>query len=89
MGTSKRDGDGMDAPAATVRSDKHGQDRCADIKLERLLSVAHAAEFMGVRPATVYAWVEAGRLPCLRAGSLIRFERESLFEWLKGREGRD
>jgi excisionase family DNA binding protein len=53
-----------------------------------LMTVNEAAAFMRVRPNTVYTWVENGRLPHLRAGSRILFEREVLLNWLRGTEGR-
>lgn len=49
-----------------------------------LLTLPEAAEFMRVRPGTVYAWVAARRIPCLRAGSRLRFRRDDLLEWLRG-----
>jgi excisionase family DNA binding protein len=57
-------------------------------RLPALLTVAEAAAYMGVRVKTVYAWVAAGRLPCLRAGGAIRFEYDALIAWLGGREER-
>ncbi len=54
----------------------------------RLLTVKEAAALMRVRPGTVYAWVAAGRLPALRAGSRIRFRYDDLLAWLGDREGR-
>ena len=52
--------------------------------MERLLDVKQAAEFMGVRPKTVYAWVAQRRLRCLRAGNRIRFRVSDLNRWLEG-----
>ena len=50
--------------------------------LPRLLSVKEAADYMGVNPKTVYAWVAQGRLHCLRAGNRIRFRLCDLERWL-------
>lgn len=47
-----------------------------------LLTVKQAAEFMGVSPKTVYAWVAQERLDCLRAGNRIRFRLCDLERWL-------
>lgn len=57
---------------------------------ERLLNVKEAAEFMGVKPKTVYMWVSQGRLHALRAGNRLRFRRDDLMTWLggTGTEGR-
>lgn len=53
---------------------------------EPLLTVPEVAEFLRVRPSTVYAWVAEGRLPCLRLGGRIRFQKESLLRWVTARE---
>ncbi len=53
---------------------------------EALLTVEDAAALLGVKPSTVYEWVRAGSLPCLRLGPrAIRFTRPLLEEWLAGR----
>jgi excisionase family DNA binding protein len=49
-----------------------------------LLNVVEAADFLGVHPGTIYAWVESRRLPCLRVGSRIRFVRDDLLAWARG-----
>lgn len=51
---------------------------------DRLLNVHEAAAYMRVKPKTVYAWVAAGRLRCLRAGNRLRFRRGDLDAWLEG-----
>jgi len=59
--------------------------------VDPLLTVEDAAELLGVQPSTVFAWVRAGSLPCLRLGPrAIRFTRPLLEEWLAARldEGR-
>ena len=59
-------------------------DRDHSVAHRRLLTVKEAAAFMQVRPKSVYAWVAAGRLPCLRAGNRIRFRLSDLESWLSG-----
>ena len=51
-------------------------------RLPSLLTVTEAAVYMGVKPKTVYGWVETGRLPCLRAGNSLRFRLCDLERWL-------
>jgi excisionase family DNA binding protein len=48
---------------------------------ERLLNVKEAAQFLGVKPRTIYAWVAEGRIPYRRAGTALRFLRLELLEW--------
>lgn len=51
----------------------------------RLLTAEEAAEYLRVSISAVYTWVSRGRLPCLRAGSLLRFRQSDLDAWLAGR----
>lgn len=48
-----------------------------------LLNVQQAADFLGVHRGTIYAWVESGRLPCLRAGTRLRFIQADLLSWAR------
>lgn len=54
---------------------------------QEMLTVAEAAVFMRVSQKTVYAWVEEERIPHLRAGRRILFERSDLMNWLRGQKG--
>ncbi len=49
---------------------------------ERLMSVKEAADYMRVRPKTVYGWVASGRLRALHAGNRLRFRPADLDAWL-------
>jgi excisionase family DNA binding protein len=51
-----------------------------------LLTVTEAADYLRVSKSAIYSWVEKGRLPCLRAGSGLRFRLSDLDAWLEGRE---
>ena len=50
-----------------------------------LLTASEAADYLRVSVSAVYSWVARGRLPCLRAGSLLRFRQSDLDAWLAGR----
>lgn len=52
--------------------------------MRQLLSVREVAEMVGVTVQTVYMWVQCGDLPSMRAGKLIRIDRDELDAWLKG-----
>jgi excisionase family DNA binding protein len=45
---------------------------------EPLVSVREAAEYLGVRPATVYLWAELERIPSYKLGALRRFRLSEL-----------
>ncbi len=49
---------------------------------ESLLTVAQVAEWLRVRPSTIYAWVASGKIPHVRVGTLIRFDRLGVLRWL-------
>jgi excisionase family DNA binding protein len=50
-----------------------------------LLTPAHAAQLLAVKPSWIYEAVRSGTLPCLRIGRHIRFTRPMLEEWLQER----
>jgi excisionase family DNA binding protein len=52
------------------------------ILTEPLLTPADAAELLHVRPSWVYEAVRGRRLPHLRLGKHVRFERLSLEAWI-------
>ena len=49
-----------------------------------LLDYERAAELLGVRRGTLYAWVSQKRIPHLRFSTrCVRFDRRELEEWAK------
>ena len=52
-----------------------------------LLTREQAAEFLGVRPQTLAAWVTAQRyaLPFIKVGRCVRYRRRDLEKWLDAR----
>jgi excisionase family DNA binding protein len=50
---------------------------------EPLLTVVDAAQLLQVSPRTLYVFVETGRVPFLRLGRSIRFERGALLEFMR------
>jgi len=51
-----------------------------------LLGVEEVAQYLGVRPVTIYRWCREGRLPCVKLGKVWRIRRSSLEEFIRGRE---
>lgn len=54
----------------------------------QFLSVEEAAEFLRLKPSTLYSWVSNDKIPYSKVGSRILFEREALIEFVKTREGK-
>ncbi len=50
---------------------------------QRWLSVPEAAEYLGIKPDTVYAWIHQRGLPAHRIGRLRRIDREEIDAWVK------
>ena len=64
------------------------------INRDRLLTVAEIAEYIQVRPKTIYNWVSMGMIPCIRRNrGFVRFKIDKVDKWLaefeqKGRKRR-
>ncbi|HVY60992.1 MAG TPA: helix-turn-helix domain-containing protein [Planctomycetota bacterium] len=67
------------APPAAPTSRSGGPVRIAD--LPDTLDVKQAALVLGLKPQTIYDWVAKKRLPCLRAGRAVRFDKAALLEF--------
>ena len=64
-------------------SDDETKDEPTGQILEPLWDANQAAKFMGVSRSWIYQRVEAGLLPHIRVGSLVRFEPEALRKFLR------
>ena len=66
---------------------RNGERTLSALKPEgrRLLTVAEVAAILAVSKAWVYRKCQSGALPCLRIGSLLRFDKLRLEEWLSSR----
>ena len=53
---------------------------------ENLLTLRDFARYLGVSEKTVRRWVAARRIPCLRLGRTIRFDRGDVFRWVSARK---
>ncbi len=52
--------------------------------LERLLTARELADVLGMAPATVLDWHEAGRIPSFKIGTAVRFRASEVEAWLDG-----
>lgn len=48
-----------------------------------LWRVEEAADFLGIRPKTLYEWVRTDRVPYRKLGFNVRFDPEELEEWVR------
>ena len=54
--------------------------------IERLLTVDQVADWLQVKPRTIYQWVHEGYIPVIKLGALVRFDQASIMAWVKKRE---
>jgi excisionase family DNA binding protein len=54
--------------------------------MDRLLNVDQVAEWLQVKPRTIYQWVHEGYIPVIKLGALVRFDQSSIGKWLRTRE---
>jgi len=53
--------------------------------MERLLTVEETSELIRLKPATLYAYTCARKIPFLKVGTRVLFESEVLEKWVKER----
>lgn len=57
--------------------------------MTKLLTSKDVAEIMQVKQRTIYAWVQAGKIPFTKLpGGDIRFDAQKLDNWIKNRTAR-
>jgi excisionase family DNA binding protein len=61
----------------------------ADTSRDRWYSVDEIAEYLGVKRFTVYKWIDRKNMPAHKVGSLWKFRKEEIDEWIRSGEARD
>lgn len=54
---------------------------------DKLMTVEEVAEYLRVKPSTVYEWTKDGKIPAAKVGWLWRFDWADIEVWLKRRKG--
>ncbi len=59
-------------------------------RMEKLLTVEEIAEYLKLRPSTIYQWTHQGFIPHIKVGNRVRFKISQIEKWLEKRtlEGR-
>ena len=47
-----------------------------------LLTIKQLSAWLNIKPSTLYLWASQGKIPCLKIHGLIRFEKQTIEEWL-------
>ncbi len=55
---------------------------------DRLLSVGDVAKFLGIKPDTVYKWIERHGLPGRKVGRIWKFRQDEVDAWFDKQPGR-
>ena len=46
------------------------------------MSVQEVAEYLGLRPSTIYQYIGERRIPYYKKGHLVRFREEEIDKWM-------
>ena len=46
-------------------------------------NVDQLSGYLNIKPATLYAWVRAGKMPAVRLNGVIRFDPRAIEQWLQ------
>jgi nitrogen PTS system EIIA component len=50
----------------------------------QILTIKQVSEILQVKPSTLYAWAEQGRIPSFKMNGLLRFDESEILSWVKG-----
>ncbi len=53
---------------------------------QRLLAVEEIADYLQVKPSTIYQWTHQGFIPHVKLGNRVRFRLNQVDRWIEKRE---
>ena len=53
---------------------------------KRFMNINEASEYLGFAVQTLYSWTSQRRIPFVKIGSRIRFDKHKLDKWIEGFE---
>jgi excisionase family DNA binding protein len=59
------------------------------VSSDRWLSVDEIAAYLGVKRDTVYKWIDRKKMPAHKVGSLWKFRRDEIDEWVRSGNASD
>jgi excisionase family DNA binding protein len=60
-----------------------------DVTSDRWLSVDEIAGYLGVKRDTIYKWIDRKKLPAHKVGSLWKFRKEEIDDWVRSGQASD
>jgi excisionase family DNA binding protein len=61
----------------------------SDAARDRWLSVDEIAGYLGVKRDTIYKWIDRKKLPAHKVGSLWKFRKEEIDDWVRSGQASD
>jgi excisionase family DNA binding protein len=59
------------------------------VSSDRWLSVDEIAAYLGVKRDTIYKWIDRRKMPAHKVGSLWKFKKDEIDDWVRSGEARD
>jgi len=56
---------------------------------ERWLSLEEIADYLGIKRDTAYKWISRRNLPAYKVGSLWKFRKNEIDDWVRSGQARD
>jgi excisionase family DNA binding protein len=53
--------------------------------MPKLLTPQQIADYLGVKPSTIYQWTHQGFIPHVKLGRLVRFREADVAKWIEKR----
>lgn len=53
---------------------------------KRFMGVKELAEYLGMKPTTIYSWTHMRKIPYYKMGRIVKFDREKIDRWIKTKE---
>ena len=53
--------------------------------MDQLLTVEEIAEYLNLKPSTIYQWTHQGFIPHIKVGNRVRFRINHIEKWLESR----
>jgi len=61
---------------------KLDHDKMSKTSTDRWLSVDEVADYLGIKRDTVYKWINRRKMPAHKVGTLWKFRKEQIDEWI-------
>ena len=49
---------------------------------KRLLNINEMSEYVGISPGSLYVWVSRGRIPHVKIGRKLMFDKRTIDKWI-------